>query len=77
MAARGAPGAGKEEVSRLAELIAIGYPDETTAAVAAQEAERLAKDLILQPDAIAVIARDKSGKYHVTTNHNPVAGGAT
>jgi len=61
----------------LAELIAIGYPDETTAAVAAQEAERLAKDLILQPDAIAVIARDKSGKYHVTTNHNPVAGGAT
>jgi uncharacterized membrane protein len=61
----------------LAELIAIGYPDETTAGMAAQEAERLAKDLILQPDAIAVIVRDKSGKYHVTTNHNPVAGGAT
>ena len=57
----------------MAELVAIGYPDETTAAVAAQEAERLAKDLILQPDAIAVIVRDKSGKYHVTTNHNPVA----
>ena len=61
----------------MAELIAIGYPDETTAASAAQEAERLAKDLIIQPDAIAVIARDKSGKYHVTTNHNPVVGGAT
>jgi len=76
-AGRGAGRAGKQEVSKLAELVAIGYPDETTAAVAAQEAERLAKDLILQPDAIAVIARDKSGKYHVTTNHNPVAGGAT
>jgi uncharacterized membrane protein len=64
-------------VTVLAELIAIGYPDETTAAKAGQEAERLAKDLILQPDAIAVIVRDTSGKYHVTTNHNPVAGGAT
>lgn len=61
----------------MAELVAIGYPDETTAAAAAGEAERLTKDLILQPDAIAVIVRDKSGKYHVTTNHNPVAGGAT
>jgi uncharacterized membrane protein len=65
------------EVSDLADLVAIGYPDETTAAQAAQEAERLSKDLILQPDAIAVIVRDKQGKYHVTTNHNPVAGGAT
>jgi uncharacterized membrane protein len=61
----------------LAELIAIGYPDETTAAEAGKEAERLAQDLILQPDAIAVISRDKQGEYHVTTNHHPVAGGAT
>lgn len=61
----------------MADLIAIGYPDETTASLAAQEAERLASDLILQPDAIAVIVRDKAGKYHVTTNHQPVASGAT
>ncbi len=65
------------EVIQLAELVAIGYPDEATAAAAADEAERLTKDLILQPDAIAVIVRDKEGKYHVTTNHNPVAGGAS
>ncbi len=58
----------------MAELVAIGYPDETTAAQAAAEAERLTKDLILQPDAIAVIVRDAGGKYHVTTNHHPVAG---
>jgi uncharacterized membrane protein len=58
-------------------LIAIGYPDETTAAQGADEAERLAADLIIQPDAIAVIRRDTSGKYHVTTNHHAVAGGTT
>ncbi|GID30862.1 DUF1269 domain-containing protein [Paractinoplanes brasiliensis] len=61
----------------MATLIAIGYPDETTATAASQEASRLAKDLIIQPDAIAVITRDNEGKYHVTTNHHAVGGGAT
>ena len=49
----------------VANLIAIGYPDETTAEAAASEARRLAQDLIIQPDAIAVIVRDKEGSYHV------------
>ena len=48
----------------MADLIAIGYPDETTADAAAEEARRLAQDLIIQPDAIAVIVRDKDGGYH-------------
>src|SRR5581483_9558664 len=61
----------------MADLIAIGYPDETTAFDAADEARRLAADLIIQPDAIAVIARDKDGSYHVTTSHHPVGAGAT
>ena len=43
----------------MADLIAIGYPDETTAFEAAGQARRLAADLIIQPDAIAVIARDE------------------
>jgi uncharacterized membrane protein len=60
----------------MAELIAIGYPDETTAELAADEARRLAHDLIIQPDAIAVIVRDNEGKYHVHTSHHPVGGGA-
>jgi len=60
----------------MATLIAIGYPDEATAASAADEARRLAQDLIIQPDAIAVIRRDMDGTYHVETNHNPVGGGA-
>jgi uncharacterized membrane protein len=58
-------------------LIAIGYPDETTADLAAAEAERLAGDLIIQPDAIASIRRDTEGRFHVTTSHHPVAGGAS
>src|SRR6266513_4390642 len=61
----------------MADLIAIGYPDETTADAAADEARRLAQDLIIQPDAIAVIVRDKEGKYHTHTSHHAVGGGAT
>src|SRR5690349_10057901 len=61
----------------MATLVAIGYPDETTAAAAADEARQMAKDLIIQPDAIAVITRDKEGKFSVTTNHHAVAGGVS
>jgi uncharacterized membrane protein len=61
----------------MADLIAIGYPDETTADAAAAEAQRLAKDLIIEPDAIAAIVRDNEGKYHVHTSHHSVGGGAT
>jgi uncharacterized membrane protein len=61
----------------VAELIAIGYPDETTAALAEEEAQRLAKELIIQPDAIAAIVRTKDGKLKVTTNHHVVGAGAT
>ncbi|BCY11378.1 DUF1269 domain-containing protein [Actinoplanes sp. L3-i22] len=61
----------------MATLVAIGYPDETTATAASLEANRLAKDMIIQPDAIAVIIRDREGKFHVTTNHHAVGGGAT
>ena len=43
----------------MADLVAIGYPDETTAIEAASEAERLANELIIQPDAIAAIICDK------------------
>jgi uncharacterized membrane protein len=61
----------------MADLIAIGYPDETTAAAAAEEVKVLAQDLIIEPDAVAVIVRDKEGKYKVTTSHHPVGGGAS
>ena len=60
----------------MADLIAIGYPDQATASAAADEARRLAQDLIIQPDAIAVIERDKDGSYHVHTNHHAIGAGA-
>ena len=61
----------------MADLIAIGYPDQATAEAAAEEARRLAQDLIIQPDAIAVIVREEDGSYHVHTSHHLVGGGAT
>ena len=61
----------------MADLIAIGYPDEATAEAAAAEARRLARDLIIEPDAIAVIVRDQSGDYHVHTQHHMVGRGAS
>src|SRR5204862_5965651 len=68
----------RESVFRqMSDLIAIGYPDETTALKAEKEAQRLAGELIIQPDAIAAIVRDKDGKFKVTTNHHMVSGGAS
>jgi uncharacterized membrane protein len=61
----------------LADLIAIGYSDETTAIQAEEEAQRLAEELIIQPDAIAAIVRTKDGKFKVTTNHHAIGSGAT
>src|SRR3954468_19760460 len=61
----------------MADLIAIGYDDETTALQAADEAHKLAADLIIEPEAIAAIVCDKDGKYHVHTTHHAVGGGAT
>jgi uncharacterized membrane protein len=59
------------------DLIAIGYDDTTTAIQAMEEAERLAADLIIQPDALAAIIRSPEGKYRTVTNQHVVGGGAT
>ncbi|MEA2159753.1 MAG: hypothetical protein QOD66_2133 [Solirubrobacteraceae bacterium] len=61
----------------MADLIAIGYDDEQTAQEAAEEVYRLARDLVIEPEAVAVIVRDEKGRYRVTTNHHPVAEGVT
>jgi len=61
----------------MADLMVIGYPDEATAEAAADEARPLAWDLIIQPDAIAVIRRDADNEYHVHTSHHSVGAGAT
>jgi len=61
----------------MADLIAIGYPDTTTAVQAEEEVQRLAQDLIIQPDAVAAIIRNQNGHIKTITNHHPVGKGAT
>jgi uncharacterized membrane protein len=61
----------------MADLVAIAYHDETTAGQAAEDMKRLADDLVMEPDAVAVIVRDEEGKYSVTTNHHARGGGAS
>jgi uncharacterized membrane protein len=61
----------------MTELIAIGYPDETTAIQAEEEAQRLAGELTVQPDAIAAVVRTWDGRFKVVTNHHAVGAGAS
>lgn len=60
----------------MATLVAIGYPDETTAEQARLTVQGLEADLIIQADQVASIARDAEGKYHVTTSHGGASAGA-
>ena len=56
----------------MATIIAIGYPSEATAALAAAETRALSADLLIEDDAVAEVVRDKEGAFRVTTNHNTV-----
>lgn len=61
----------------MATLIAIGYPNETTAAAAADEARQwTAADSVIEPDAVAVVSRDKEGTFHMETTHDPMGADA-
>jgi uncharacterized membrane protein len=48
-------------------LIAIGYQDETTAAVAGEEVVRLSAQLEVPPEAVAVLSVDVEGVFHTIT----------
>jgi uncharacterized membrane protein len=60
----------------MAMLVAIGYPDQTTAEQAMQTVGGLQADLIIQADQVAAISRDLEGKYHVHTQHGGASAGA-
>jgi uncharacterized membrane protein len=62
----------------MATLVAIGYPDQGTAAQARDTVSRLESELIIQADEVAAISRDMDGRYHVLTAHGAggTAGGA-
>lgn len=59
------------------DLIAIGYPDTTTAVKAMDEVAHLAQDLVIQPDAVAAVIRNDDGKFRTITNQHEVGAGAT
>ncbi|HUO69727.1 MAG TPA: DUF1269 domain-containing protein [Solirubrobacteraceae bacterium] len=60
----------------MATLVAIGYPDQTTAEQARQTVSQLEAELIIQADQVASISRDLEGKYHVHTSHGGGGAGA-
>ncbi|HWG99057.1 MAG TPA: hypothetical protein VNV66_06970 [Pilimelia sp.] len=55
-------------------LVAIGYPDETTAAVAAEDVCRLGHVLLVEPEAVAVVVRDASGRLILTADRHATGG---
>jgi uncharacterized membrane protein len=59
----------------MATLVAIGYPDQTTAEKARQTVRELESDLIIQADEVAAISRDERGRYHVETSHGGASAG--
>jgi uncharacterized membrane protein len=61
----------------MSDLIAIGYDDTTTALDALEAAEELATELVIQPDALAVIIRSESGKFRTITNQHEVRSGTS
>ena len=60
----------------MATLVAIGYPDQTTAEDARHTVQQLESELIIQADQVAAISRDMDGKYHVHTTHGGAGTGA-
>lgn len=59
------------------DLIAIGYPDTTTAMQAMDEVGVLAQELVIQPDAVAAVVRSEDGKFRTITNQHEVGAGAS
>jgi uncharacterized membrane protein len=60
----------------MATLVAIGYPDQSTAEEARGTVQELEAELIIQADQVAAISRDLEGKYHVHTTHGGATAGA-
>jgi uncharacterized membrane protein len=50
-------------------LIGIAFPDESTAAAAAEDVRWLALDVVMDANALAVASRDRAGAVHLTTSH--------
>ena len=58
---------------QMPELLAIAYTEETLAGQAASELERCAAELPIDPDAVGVIACERSGSCQLMTSCHPGA----
>jgi uncharacterized membrane protein len=56
-------------------LVAVAFPYESTASAAAEDVRRLTLDVRVDPDAVAVVSRDRAGGFQMTTSHG--LGGGT
>jgi uncharacterized membrane protein len=71
---RGPPTLGcheKSAVGEMPDLIAIAYAEETVAGQAAEELDRRADDLSVDPDAIGVIVCERDGSFQLITSRHP------
>ncbi len=50
-------------------VVAVAFPDESTASAAAEDVRWVALDVTTDPDALAVVSRDRVGGFHLTTSH--------
>ena len=64
----------KGAVPLMPTLVVLTYRDETSAATAGEQVQRLVRHLRIEPEAVAVVRRDRDGWFHLTTNHQPAAG---
>jgi uncharacterized membrane protein len=55
-------------------LVAVAFPYESTASAAAEDVRRLALDVPVDPDAVAVVSRDRTGALQMTTSHGVGSG---
>jgi uncharacterized membrane protein len=70
----------KENTETMANLVAIVYPDETTAAKAMETVQKLSKEYLIGLDDTCYVIKDAQGKVHlhqaVSTTGTGAAGGA-
>ena len=64
----------KGAASLMPTLVVLTYRDETSATTAGEQVQRLVRHLRIEPEAVAVVRRDRDGWFHLTTNHQPAAG---
>lgn len=55
-------------------LVAVSFPDESTASAAAEDVRWLALDVTVDAEAVAVVSRDRTGGLHMTTSHGVTDG---